>query len=427
MTKRKPVSKPGLLPATAWDLIAPYLPQKAATPLRLVARALGVDNQTAQMLLTQSPTKAVLFDLNRRALYRYLAIVRRTWPHCPWFDWQMRERDLPPVIHIITNALGHRLLDEVAHRFGEDVVQDYWLRLKLPEKYIDSRIDLDADDPLANIPADHIVSNPHLEDEDEVFIFGSAEAAACFRWVLEDRQHYSHFISILTSYHHDPLGIEAAYDLRDVLQEEYWATLPPDTLPSYLNIVRSLQSATVPEGYEDGGLSLLGISRIGQLPSQGVQVVQATSDRAFWRPESSLLVPGQPVNVFVLDPDTGAPPAAVILTTEDDPGDPEQHRRGESFDLPESEATESLAFVSVDVARPTLPDLEQVETLMEKLLDGQNYGQDTATGILAVNLYDSVPRRPNRPIRVFRMSSGYLLQFDARYTFAPNQMEVRND
>ncbi len=83
--------------------------------------------------------------------------------------------------------------------------------------------------------------------------------------MLEDRQHYSHFIGILTSYHHDPLGIQAVYDLRDVLQEEYWAMLPLDRRPTYLNIVRSLQAVTVPEGYEDGGLSLLGFSRIGQI------------------------------------------------------------------------------------------------------------------------------------------------------------------
>src|SRR5512136_2604304 len=117
MTKAKSVQKSGPRPATVWDLIARYLPQKAATPLRFLACALGVDNPTAQRLLNQSPTAKVLFDLNRRAQYRYLAIVRRTWPHCPWLDWQVRERNVHPVIHIITNALGHRLLDEVARRF----------------------------------------------------------------------------------------------------------------------------------------------------------------------------------------------------------------------------------------------------------------------------------------------------------------------
>ncbi len=64
----------------------------------------------------------------------------------------MRERDLHSVIHIITNALGHWLLDEVAHRSGEDVMYDCWLRLRLPEEYIDGQIDPNANDPVANVP-----------------------------------------------------------------------------------------------------------------------------------------------------------------------------------------------------------------------------------------------------------------------------------
>ncbi len=54
MAKAESAPKSGPIPVTVWNLIAPYLPPKAVTPLRFVARALGVDNQTAQRLLNQS-------------------------------------------------------------------------------------------------------------------------------------------------------------------------------------------------------------------------------------------------------------------------------------------------------------------------------------------------------------------------------------
>ncbi len=64
---------------------------------------------------------------------------------------------------------------------------------------------------------------------------------------------------------------------------------------------------------------------------------------------------------------------------------------------------------------------------MDDVLIGQSYGQDADTGIVAASLLDTVPGAPDGPIQVYAIPNGYLLQFDARYTFAPNRMEIRAD
>jgi hypothetical protein len=56
--------------------------------------------------------------------------------------------------------------------------------------------------------------------------------------------------------------------------------------------------------------------------------------------------------VLVVEPDTGQAPAALILTTQAEPGNPEHHRAQPPVrDLDRSYETEQLAFVPDQVAR----------------------------------------------------------------------------
>ncbi len=62
------------------------------------------------------------------------------------------------------------------------------------------------------LPDEQMIDNPHCDENEggEFFVFGSAETAACFRWLIESRSNYSHYIDNLTSYTNDPLGVQLA-------------------------------------------------------------------------------------------------------------------------------------------------------------------------------------------------------------------------
>ncbi len=271
-------------------------------PLCQIARALDVRPAAAEDLLKAAPTADALLNLNRLAQYRHLALANRVWPNCTWLAWENRNAE-PPVIDLIRRVFGRELLEYVERIFGRDVVLQYWADLKVPSAYEDITLDGDPD-PLEDVPEDQIVDNPHLDIEVEVgemFVFGSPATAACFRWLIENRRNYSHFVDNRTSYTNDPIGVQLAYDLRQSLQEGYWATLPPDTLPAHLAIVQALQVATVPDAYQEGALPLLYTSEVATLPTDLLHIVQVGGDEIWLHGPDALVFDRQPVHVFVLE------------------------------------------------------------------------------------------------------------------------------
>ncbi len=252
---------------TLWDVIAPQLPQKAETPLRFIARALGLKVAGVESLLKSPISAETLLNLNRMAQQRHLAVANRVWPHCTWFDWRVERQGLHPVLDLITRVFGRDLLDYVAKTYGDQVVRDYWSELAIPDGYDDLALDPDADDPFEGLPDEQFVFNPHIPDDEdgEFFVFDSIAAADCFRWLIANRYNYTHYVENWTGYCNDPLGIHLAYDLRVALRDPYWAPLPPDTLPSYLAIARALQGAVVPDVFHEGRLPELSIRKVATL------------------------------------------------------------------------------------------------------------------------------------------------------------------
>jgi hypothetical protein len=279
-----------------------------------------------------------------------------------------------------------------------------------------------------NVPEEQIVDNPHCdleEDDGESFVFGAAATAACFRWLIESRSNYSHYVYNLTGYTNDPIGVQLAYDLRCVLKEEYWASLPPDTLPAYLAIGRALQVARVPED-EEGRLAPLHTSQIAALPTDRLEVLQ-TDDRQWWLfGPDALDFDRQPVYVFVLEPDSDEAPAALILTTHDEPGNPEQHLENPPLRyLHRSQDTMLLAFVPRDQAEDVRRDISEYEDVLYDTLVDTHHGLDAETGIFCVCRFNpSLSAGFDEPIPVYRIPGGYMLRFNPEYRFAPDEMAV---
>jgi hypothetical protein len=199
-----------------------------------------------------------LLNLNRLVQHKHLALANRVWPNCTWLEWDLPQIEQHPVIKLILRVFGHDLLDYVIQTFGRDVVLEYWRKLKVPDEYDDIHLEEEDLSPVLNVPDEQMVDNPHSDfeaDEGEFFIFGAPETAECFRWLIESRSHYSLYVDNRTGYVNDPMGIRLAYDMRDALKRDYWATLPPDTLPAYLAMAHSLQWATVPEAWQEGRLA----------------------------------------------------------------------------------------------------------------------------------------------------------------------------
>ncbi len=165
-------------------------------PLHQIACALGVRPAAAEDLLKAAPTADALLNLNRLAQYRHLALANRVWPNCTWLAWENRNIEMP-VIDLIRRVFGRELLEYVERTFGREVVPQYWRDLEVPSEYDDIILDDNDGDPLEDVPEDQIADNPHLDIEVEVgemFVFGSAATAACFRWLIENRRNYSHYV-----------------------------------------------------------------------------------------------------------------------------------------------------------------------------------------------------------------------------------------
>jgi hypothetical protein len=394
--------------------------------LHHVARALGVSRQETETWLSASPTKETLLRLNQLAQYRHLAIVDRVWPHVTWLDWRSYEQSAHPVITLIRDVFGRSLLSYVERTYGQEAVIAYWDDLEVPPEYDDIALDSEADDPFEDIPDAQIVFNPHLFDEEvgELFAFGSAEAAACFRWLIQSRHNYSYYVGNRTGYTNDPLGIRLAYDLRDTLHEVYWAALPPDRLPSYLAIARALQTVTVPEAFHEGQLPPLRIIHAATIATDHLEVVQADDESLSISKRDALLFDQRPVHVFVLDPEADQSPAALILTTQPEPGNPERHRKGEIYRyLDQSEETMLLALVPGEQAHIVISDLAVAEEVIDETLFGENYGLHTETGIFCISRINPMfGESPDGPIPVYHIPGGYMLQFNAEYRFTPDEM-----
>ncbi|MBE2194401.1 MAG: hypothetical protein IAE83_09505 [Anaerolinea sp.] len=396
-------------------------------PLHHLARALGVSRERATALLDAAPTAESLLELNHLAQLHLLALTDRAWPHCSWFEWEYREKP-HPVLDLIWNVFGQDLLRLVEQVYGDEIVTEYWNALESPIDDLNLPPETDEDDdPFDFIPEDQWVENPHTEEDEEqqVFIFGSPHTAACFRWLIADRQHYTIYVDNLTSYLHDPLGVQLAYDLRHTLQEEYWATLPPDTFPAYHAIARALQSAIVPEEWRVGSLPLLSIRKVASLPTQRLEIVQTDQEDLWWVKGDVLEFQSSPVNVFVVDSNTEEAPAALILTTHPDPGNPEQHCQ--SFNLRTlTNSTETLFLALVPGAEAEKEiDLAAVEDVMIEVLDGETYGLHQESGIFcACRDTPWSQYGDDRPISVYKITGGYMLQFNHHYRFTPSEMEV---
>ena len=306
-------------------------------------------------------------------------------------------------------------------------MRDYWYDPDIPPEYDDLVINPDADDPFERIPESQFVFNPHIPDEEdgEFFVFGSTAAADCFRWLIQNRQNYAHYVYNLTSYVNDPLGIQLAYDLRETLREEYWAALPPDTLPTYLGIVRALQTATVPDIFREGSLPELNIVKVATLHTDSVDIVQADWDELKWVKRDRLTFNGQPVHIYVLDPDTDMSPAAMILTSNPEPGNPEKHSKSLHFHyLTDSDDTMTLAFVPRMHAKPDV-DLEAIDHIFEEALWERSYALHELSQVFCISRMNPYWAEGGYgPIKVYRLADGYMLQFNPEYSFTPDEMDV---
>jgi len=394
-----------------------------------IARALGVKRSEVESLLSAAPTAEALLNLNRLAQVRHLVLANRVWPNCSWLAWENRQGEQHPVIDLIRRVFGRELLKHVSQTFGREVVLQYWHDLTVPAEYDDIHLDEEDLSPVLNVPDEQMVDNPHSNfeaDEGAFFIFGTPETAACFCWLIESRANYSHYVDNRTGYTNDPMGVQLAYDLRRVLKEEYWATLPPDTLPAWLAIVRALQAVTVPEEYQEGRLPPLSIVQVATLPTDRLEVVQ-TDDHQLWLyPLDALVFDQQPVNVFTLESQTDETPAALILTTQAEPGNPEQHRMTPpERHLHRSRDTMLLAFVPRDQAEHFKQNIGDAEDVIYDTLLDADYGIDAGTGIFCISRFNpSTSAGYDEPIPVYRIPGGYMLQFNPDYRFTPDEMIV---
>ncbi len=411
-------------PDSVWDLVGPFLPQREETPIQSIADALGITAYLADNLLGCHPTIEVLLGLHRLAQYQELALARQLWPQCPWYGvflpWE--ELSLCPEVVIVLSAFGAPLLDHVSD-IDEDTAVDYVHRFQLPSEY-------QIPEPGAALSPAQIVQNPYAPDE--TFTFGDPATARCFEWLIADPQHYAHYLDSQSDIIGDPLGIQEAYLLRSNLIKHYIAPLPPDTLPNYLALADALVRASVPEVIKEGSVEPVSIVRAGQISAPSLQLVQENGGN--WRAGPILAFDHHPVNVFVLaDLKHREGPAAVILTTAEEAGDPEKYRQSRArFDLPGSEAAAALAFLPalspgapIDVA-----GLKPLRYECERVWGGCVQDETNQTWCFYLSfLQEVVEDSPelSKPVTVYPANSAYLVQFDPSYTFAPDEMAVVED
>jgi hypothetical protein len=404
------------------DTIRAWLVQQGAAdvPCHHMARALGVGLAEVETLLQVAPTAEGLLNINTLAQYRHLALAHRVWPHCTWLEWP-NEQPPHPVIHLIRDTFGLSLMKYVQQTFGDEIVLRYWSDLEVPPTYADIVLNYDEGDPLDDVPDEQIVSNPHQGDDEvgQVFIFGSPATAACFLWLIESRYNYSHYVDQRTGYLSDPMGIRLAYDLREVVKDEYWAALPPDTLPAYLAIARGLYEAIVPDDYQEGRLPALRIIRTAELTTNRLAVVQMGGDQLWLDPHDELVFEQAPIRAFVLDPECDRSPAALILTTRDEPGNPEQHRQGTPYRYLES----SFDTLILALVPSTEVDLDDTEQVIHETLNDTSYGTHAQTGTFCICRANPLfGEAADGFVPVYRIPGGYMLQFNSEYHFTPQEM-----
>ncbi|NLF78345.1 MAG: hypothetical protein GX573_21845, partial [Chloroflexi bacterium] len=168
----------------------------------------------------------------------------------------------------------------------------------------------------------------------------------------------------------------------------------------------------------------LSITQAAILSTDRLEVVQ-TDDRQLWLyPLDALVFDRQPVHVFTLESETDDAPAALILTTHNKPGDPEQHRMTppERY-LHRSRDTMLLAFVPRDQAAHFKQNIGEAEDVIYDTLLDADYGLDVETGTFCICRFNpSMSASYDDPIPVYRIPGGYMLQFNPDYRFTPEEM-----
>lgn len=162
------------------------------------------------------------------------------------------------------------------------------------------------------------------------------------------------------------------------------------------------------------------------LPTDRLEVVQ-TDDRQLWLyPPDVLIFDQLSVRVFTLEPQTDEAPAALILTTQTEPGNPEHHRTAspERY-LHRSRDTMLLAFVPRDQAERFKQNISEAEEVIYDTLSDVDYGIDTETGIFCICRFNpSMSAGYDEPIPVYRIPGGYMLQFNPEYHFTPQELAL---
>jgi hypothetical protein len=118
----------------------------------------------------------------------------------------------------------------------------------------------------------------------------------------------------------------------------------------------------------------MSIRKVATLQTDHLDIIQADLETLWWKKRDGLRFTTQSVHVFVLDPEGDSSPAALILTTKDDPGNPAQHRESVEFRcLTDSDETMILAFVPKEHESVALAEMVAI---LDETLMGRAYGLD---------------------------------------------------
>jgi len=129
---------------------------------------------------------------------------------------------------------------------------------------------------------------------------------------------------------------------------------------------------------------------VATLPTDLLHIVQIGGDEIWLHGPDALIFDRQPVHVFVLEPDTGQAPAALILTTQAEPGNPECHRASPPVRyLDRSYETEQLAFIPRDQIERIRENINEAEDVLMDTLWGENHALDVESGVFCVWRYQS--------------------------------------
>jgi len=410
--------------STIEQSLTPHLRRSQEPIATQIDAAFGSSAPAVIELLNQRPTLQDLLHLHEIAQKRVLEVMAQDWPP----QWSQESEIMPPTLRVLTNVLGTTLLDYAESLTDFDTIRAYLLALKLPAAYLEPALPKeDDDDPLAHIPEDCQVDLPiEINEVYQTFLFSSPELAQVFTWFTSDRQRYSQFVDNALSLFADPFLAHTACSLRQVLLDNYAAPLPSDTFTAYLNLAHCLSEAPVPDDWQNGGLSLLHLEYVGTMTASSLAVILEFHDHLWWSGKTQLHFSTTPIHLYLVVADNSEEtPAALILTANDTPGNPEEHRHQPHRTLPRSKATSILVLDSLSEAHPH-PNLYRLTDLAEKYLftDYNGSGKFTKSHRrYFLGLVDSCGAFAG-PVTLYTISGGYMLQFDPRYTFAPTEMEL---